>query len=220
LAMLGGSNYFAYGADGRWESIAAKTCTLVSGKDYTLKNLLRGRFGTEWAMGTHQVGDALILLDTTDTQILGSSTSAIGLAYLYRGVTLGRDIGTDVNRSFTYRGVNLKPLSPVLLNGSIDPVSSDWTLTWVRRTRDGGEWRDMVDASLGEGSEAYQVDVYTSGAYTTLKRTIDTTTASCTYTSAQQVSDFGGNQSTLYLKIYQMSSAVGRGTPLTTTITR
>ncbi len=54
LAMLGGTNHFAYGADGRWEIVAAQTCTLVSGTSYTLQNLLRGRFGTEWAIGTRR----------------------------------------------------------------------------------------------------------------------------------------------------------------------
>ncbi|WP_313919878.1 phage tail protein, partial [Tahibacter sp.] len=56
LAMLGGANHFAYGADGRWEIIAAQDCTLVSGTSYVLQNLLRGRFGSEWAMGLHTVG--------------------------------------------------------------------------------------------------------------------------------------------------------------------
>ena len=29
----------------------------------------------------------------------------------------------------------------------------------------GGEWRDSVDASLGEASEAYQIDIYADGSY-------------------------------------------------------
>ena len=108
LAMLGG-NHFAYGADGRWEIIAAQTCTLVSGTSYVLKNLLRGRFGTEWAMGMHATNDALILLDTTDVAAIEMSSGTIGLSYLYRGITVDQDLSTDSNRSFTYSGVNLKP---------------------------------------------------------------------------------------------------------------
>lgn len=219
-AMLNGANYFAYGADGRWEIIAAQTCTLVSGTTYTLTNLLRGRYGTEWAMGLHIGGDTLVLLDTVDTSVIASNSSAIGLSYLYRGITLDRDISTDSNKSFTYRGVNLKPLSPVYLNGSIDPSTSDWSLSWVRRTRDGGEWRDYVDTALGESSESYQVDIYSSGSFTTLIRTLSCSTSSVIYSSADQVLDFGSNQTTLYLKVYQLSSVVGRGYPLTSTITR
>jgi hypothetical protein len=52
LAMLGGANHFAYGVDGRWEIIAAQTCTLVSGTTYTVDQLparsIRQRSG-RWA---------------------------------------------------------------------------------------------------------------------------------------------------------------------------
>ena len=219
LAMLGGENHFAYGADGRWEIIAAQTCTLVTGKSYTLQNLLRGRFGTEWAMGLHASGDALVLLDPADVLAISVSSGAIGLSSLYRGITVERDLSTDSNRSFTYQAVNLKPLSPVSLSGNRD-ASNDWALTWVRRTRTGGEWRDYVDAELGEASEQYQIDIFADGTYTTVKRTLSTTSQSATYSSANQVADFGSNQPTLYLKIYQVSATVGRGYPLTSSITR
>jgi len=220
LALLAGGNHFAYGADGRWEIIAAQTCTLVSGTTYTLTNLLRGRFGTEWAMSLHAAGDSLILLDTTDVAAIAMSTGSIGLGYLYRGITVDRDISTDSNRTFAYQGVNLKPLSPIALTGAIDPATADWSLSWIRRTRSGGEWRDYVDADLGESSEAYQIDVFADGTYAVVKRTLTTSSPAAAYTSADQVADFGSNQTTLYLKVYQMSSVIGRGYPLTQSITR
>jgi hypothetical protein len=211
LAMLNGANYFAYGADGRWEIIAAKTCTLVSGKSYTLKDMLRGRFGTEWAMSTHSAGDVVVLLDTNDVETILSESSQIGLPYLYRGITLNRDIDSDTNRTFTYRGINLKPLSPVYVTGVGSLVTNDWTLSWIRRTRIGGEWRDGVDANLGESLEKYEVDIFSNSSYTTVKRTLTVYSQTATYTSAQQVTDFGANQTTLYFKVYQISSIVGRG---------
>jgi hypothetical protein len=219
LALFGGANHFAYGADGRWEIIAAQTCTLISGKSYVLRDLLRGRFGTEWAMGLHAVGDSLVLLDTTDVALIAADSSAIGLTYQYRGITVDRDISTDTDRNFTYRGVNLKPLSPVYLNGNRDGAN-DWSLSWVRRTRESGEWKDSVDVPLGEATEAYEIDVFADGTYAVVKRTIAASTPACAYSSANQVTDFGSNQSTLYLKIYQLSAVVGRGYPLTTSITR
>jgi hypothetical protein len=219
LAMLAGGNHFAYGADGRWEIIAAQTCTLITGSTYELTNLLRGRFGSEWAMSLHAAGDSLILLDTADVAAITTGSGTIGLSYLYRGITYDRDISTDSDRSFAYHGVNLKPLSPIALAGSRNPSSNDWLLSWIRRTRDGGEWRDNVDASLGEASEAYQIDVFADGTYATVKRTISASSSSASYASADQVIDFGSNQATLYLKIYQISAAVGRGYPLTQSLT-
>lgn len=220
IQVFSGANLFAYGADGRWEVISAKNCTLQGDGSWVLTDFLRGRFGTEWAMTTHAVGDTVVELIPSELNFVPVESSAIGLAMLYRGITDGRDIDSDVNTAFTYRGVNLECLSPVYLNGDRHPTTRDWTLTWVRRTRTGGEWRDFVDAMLSETAEAYEIDIFSDGTYTTLKRTLTSTTPTVAYTSAQQVTDFGSNQSTLFVKIYQMSNVVGRGYPLTTSITR
>lgn len=217
-AMLSGGNHFAYGLDGRWEIIAAQNCVLQADGTYILSDFLRGRFGTEWATGQHVVGDHLVLLDSGALKFIGMDINTIGLSRAYRGITLGKDITTDMDRNFAYNGVNLECLSPVYLNGN-RTSANDWNLSWLRRTRVGGEWRDYVDASLGETTEAYDVEIYDS-AYTTVKRTISVTTPAAIYTSAQQVTDFGANQATLYLRIYQLSTTVGRGYYLQTSITR
>ena len=220
LAIFSGANYFAYGAAGRWEIIAAQTCTLQGDGSYVLQDFLRGQKGTEWASGLHAAGDKLIELDSS-LAFVTASIDTIGLAKIYRGVTDGRSLDTVSDQSFTYTGVNLKPLSPVYLNGNRHPTTNDWTLTWIRRTRVGDAWRDYVDATLSEATESYEVEIYSSGAYTTIKRTLTgLSSATATYTSAQQVTDFGSNQATLYVKIYQISAVVGRGYPLTTSITR
>ncbi len=220
LSMLAGANHFAYGAAGRWEIIAARTCTLQSGSTYIISNMLRGRFGSEWAMGLHATGDTVVLLDSSDLQMLSQSNADIGASRLYRAITAGRDFSTDADRAMTYGGVNLKPLSPVYLNGARDPGTADWSIEWIRRTRVGGEWRDGVDAELGEASEAYDIEIYADGSYTSVKRTITAAAPSCAYSSADQVTDFGSNQGTLYIRVYQRSATVGRGYPLTTSITR
>lgn len=159
LALLGGANWFAYGAPGRWEIIGAKNCVLNGAESYALSDFLRGRQGTEWATGLHVVGDAIVALDSSSVAFVGVTLDSVGMPRTYRGVTLGRTIESASDRLFTYSGVNLKPLSPVYLNGSRHPVTRDWTLTWIRRTRVGGAWRDYVDAALGEASEAYEIEI-------------------------------------------------------------
>ena len=214
LSMLNGANHFAYGAHGRWEIIAAQNCMLESDGSYTLYDLLRGRQGTEWASGLHAVGDKIVLLDSA-LAFISTSSSSIGLSRNYRGVTLGKVISSASDYPFTYSGVNLECLSPVYLGGSRHPTTNDWTLTWIRRTRIGGEWRDYVDATLGEAALLYDVEVYSSNTYTTLKRTFfSLTSEAATYSSAQQGADFTSIQPTLYVKVYQISATVGRGYPL------
>lgn len=219
LAMLNGANHFAYGADGRWEIIAARTRTLQADGSVLLQDMLRGRFGTEHNTGNHAVGDAVVLLNDPDNALIGMDSAAIGLSRLYRGITAGRSIDSDTERAFTYRAVNLEPLSPVHLRGSRHPSTNDWTLAWVRRTRVGGEWRDYVDASVSEAAEAYEVDVYADDSYSTVVRTLSSASPTVEYSSAEQVTDFGSVQIRLYVSVYQISATVGRGYPLTGRVT-
>lgn len=218
LSMLNGANYFAYGVAGRWEIIAARTCTLQSGTTYTLSNMLRGQFGTEWAMDLHATGDTIVLLDSSEPQVLVQSSGDIGAPRTYRAITSGRDISTGSDRAMTYDAVNLKPLAPVYLNGSRHPATGDWSLEWVRRTRVGGEWRDGVDAELGESSEVYHVDIFADGTYSALKRTLVVAGAGASYTSTDQLADFGSIQTSVYVKVYQLSSTTGRGAALTSSV--
>jgi hypothetical protein len=148
-----------------------------------------------------------------------ANTSMIGSLRYYKAVTSGETLDTVDPLPFTYKGVNLECLSPIYLNGNRN-AANDWTLTWTRRGRINSEWKDAIDVPVGETSESYDIEIYSDGAFTTLKRTLTTTTPTAIYTSANQVTDFGSNQATLNLKIYQNSSSVGRGYPLATTITQ
>ena len=220
VAQFAGGNALAYGAPGRWEICSPRTVTLNADGSLRMTDWLRGRFGTEWAASLHQSGDALVLLTDPDLAWISMESGAIGLPRDYRGITSDRAIDTDTSRSETYSGVNLKPLSPVYLNGSRHPSTRDWELSWTRRGRVSPDWRNSVDVPIGEASEAYEIDIYDGAVYATVKRTLTSSTPDVTYTSAHQVADFGANQATLYVRVYQISATVGRGYPLTTSITR
>ena len=219
LALFGGANYFAYGAADRWEVIAAQNCVQQVDGSWLLTNLLRGRYGTEWASGLHAVGDRVVALDGAGVDFLAVPSSSIGLSWLYRAITVGRSIDSAASRSFAYRGVNFKPLSPTSLNGSRHPSSADWSLDWLRRTRVDGAWRDGVEVALGETTEAYDVEIWTVNWNPQTNVVGDRRRLNGDLYQRQQVADFGANQPTLTLRIYQLSAAVGRGTALSTTIT-
>jgi hypothetical protein len=87
--------------------------------------------------------------------------------------------------------------------------------TWIRRTRrDGDSW--SVEVPLAEDSESYLLEVLSGGA---VVRSIASATASLLYTNAMELSDFGGTQSALTIRLTQMSSTVGRGHPAIFTLT-
>ncbi len=211
--MLNGANIAAYGASGRWEIIRFQNATLNGDGTYTLDTFWRGDRGTEWATGLHAANDYFVLMTDPDLAFVGMPTDSIGQPRDYRAITIGADIDSATSSAYTYAGVNLETYSGAHAVGS--RASDDLNIKWQRRTRVGGAWRDNVDASLGETSEAYEVDIM-DGA--TVKRTITATTPSVLYTSAMQVTDFGSAQASVSVKIYQLSSVVGRGYPLEATL--
>lgn len=212
-AMYSGANHFAYGVHGRWEIIAARTVADNGDGTFTVSGLLRGRFGTEHNMSLHAIGDTLALLDRSVVRFMGMGVDSINLPRLYRAVTHGQAIDSVGNTEFTYAGENLECLSPVEMKAS-KGTTNDWTISWTRRTRTPVEPFSGINAPLAESSEAYEVEIWSDANYTTLVRTITgLTSASATYTSAQQMSDFGVAQKYLYIKVYQLSATVGRGHP-------
>lgn len=213
--MLTGKHWAAYGVAGRWELIQFANATLNADDTYTLDTFIRGAKGTEQYADDHVNSDIFILLADADAAFIAANISDIGVERIYRGVTTGKDIDTVADTAFTYAGVNLKPLSPVQLAGSIDG-SDNWDLTWVRRSRlTSSEWVTGVAIPVGESSESYEIDIMNGS---TVVRTLTSTTEAVEYTSADQVTDFGGNQTTLTFRVYQMSATVGRGYVAETTL--
>jgi hypothetical protein len=94
------------------------------------------------------------------------------------------------------------------------------SITWQRRSRIGGHlaWRRPdLEPPLGEASEGYVVEVM-DGA--TVKRTIaGLTTPGCTYSTAEQTADFCAPQAAaVFVRVYQVSAAVGWGRPGAATV--
>lgn len=206
LAVLNGGNTAILGN----EVIQFKTATLISPGVYRLSELLRGRFGTEWAMTTHAMSERFVLASLSTWQRIPSTVSEIGLERPYKGVVFGSTLASAPPFNYTNTAVGLKPYAPVHLKGSRDgPLNL--TITWVRRSRIGGGWVNLIDVPLGETTEEYEVEIWDS-TFSTLKRTFTgITSPSQVYTAAQQTTDFGSTQATVYVRVYQISATVDRG---------
>lgn len=204
--VLNGANVAVIGAHGRWEIIQFQTATLEGDGTYTLSGLLRGRKGTDWATGQHQTGDTFVLL-TTNIIRIDLNADDIGLELNYKLVTFDSLISIIAPEIFTNNAVSLEPYSPAHIKGSRDG-SDNLTITWIRRNRLAGEWRDSIDVPLSEDSESYEVDIMDGAA---VKRTLTGSSESVIYTAAQQTTDWGAPQSSVEVNIYQLSADVGRG---------
>lgn len=202
LAVLNGANLALIGE----EIIQFKNATLVSENEYQLSGLLRGKLGTEDKVYSHAAGERFVLLDEA---IVKQEVPAllIGLSRKYKAVTINGKLADFTEQDFAYQANGLKPLSPVHVEGERDG-SGNLTVSWVRRTRIGGELQDGVDVPLSEVGERYEVDIMDGS---NVVRTISSTSPSVSYSSAEQTTDFGSQQPSISVKIYQMSDIVGRG---------
>jgi hypothetical protein len=201
-------NLCAIGAAGRWEILQfIRVASLGAGR-YTLSGLRRGRYGTQDSRANHTAADTFVLLTQAGMLRPLFDVSALSHNYRFRPVGLGLPLDSADSVVAQNTGVGLMPLAPYNLRGS--RAANDLTLTWSRRSRLSNNWL-LGLVPLGETSEAYSIDVYASNAYATVKRTLTAATATVTYTSAQQIADFGSNQAVVYVRIYQLSSVIGRG---------
>lgn len=191
-----------------WELVQVITATLTGAKQYTLSGFLRGVRGTEQFTGTHQIGDAVVLVSSL-VKKHSVSASSIGDTAFIKPITQGRSEGSGVAQELVFSAASLKPLSPV--DVQVTRTGNVWGIDWLRRTRIGGNMIDGRDVPLGETSEAYEVDIY-DGA--TVVRTIAVTSSVASYTEAQQIADFGTVQDYLTVAVYQMSPVLDiRGFP-------
>ena len=207
LLVLSGANAALLGD----EIIQYKNADLTAAHTYRLSGLLRGRRGTEWAMAGHVSGERFVALSSALVRI-SDGTADIGLTRSYKGVTSGTLLADAVAESFADTGRCLKPYAPVHLGGGRD-ASGNLVIQWIRRSRLGGEWRNNVDVPLGEASEAYEVEIWDS-AFTTLKRTITgLSSPAASYSATNQTTDSGSPQSSIGVRVYQLSATIGRGYP-------
>lgn len=212
LAVLNGANAALIGN----EIVQFKNATLIGTKTYRLTGFLRGRRGTESAMGTHAAGERFILISSNAWRRISLPSSDIGIVKMFKAVTFNMTLQQTVPATIIPTGEALDCYSPVL-PGCGRTSTNDLVISWTRRSRVDGAWRDYSDVDLGETTESYEVEIlhFRTGA---ILRTLTSSTPSVTYTSAQQITDLGCNPSSVPVKIYQLSSTTGRGDVLAATV--
>jgi hypothetical protein len=200
------------------EIVQYQTATLSSENTYILTGLLRGRRGTEHTMLDYAEDVQFVKLGMSGMRFLPLENTDLGSTQYYRPVSAGGLVADAATTTIIPMGVSMKPFSGV--DGRANRNTADTVVTWKRRTRLATRLVGALPIScpLGEATEAYEAEVWDSG-FATLKRTFTgLTTSSFTYTLADQTADFGGAQTELNLRIYQMSASVGRGQVFETVI--
>jgi len=207
--LLGGANAAAVQrADGAWEILQFANAELVGENTYELSRLLRGREGSEWAMGDPTpAGSPFVLLDDHVVPI-ARGLNMLGRTVILRVVAASRDHGDPaaVEMTATPQPTALLPLSPGHLRAI--RTADGLLLSWIRRTRLDAHNPQLLELPLGEEREAYAVDVLSG---TDVMRSYETTGPSLLYPAADEIADFGAPQSSLAVRVAQLSATVGRG---------
>ena len=224
LALFGGANAFAVeSAPDVWEVLQAGQAELLAPGRYRLTRLLRGQRGTEWAMGDPTPAGARVVVLDAALAALPIGEAELGLPATWRIGPALRPPSDEsyVATSFTPAGVGLRPFSVVHVEQPWRTAREpgDLVIRWTRRSRAlaADSW-NAPDVPLGEEREANEVEILDGPD---VVRTLESTAPRVTYSAAQQIADFGGllgPGDTLDLRIFQISSLVGRGTPASVTL--
>lgn len=203
--VLAGANAAAIGADGRWEIVQFADAEVVAGTVFRASTLLRGRRGTEHAVGTAIAGDRFVLLSVGSLVRVPLGVADLNGPIKYRVSAIGSSPELVDPFDFTAHGIALKPFSPVHIEASRDG-DGNIAIDWLRRDR---LHITDLDPPMSESVEDYEVDVLDVDG--SVVRTISSSTSSTDYSVDQQVTDFDAVQSSVWVRVYQISVAVGRG---------
>jgi hypothetical protein len=217
VTVLSGANAAAIlSEDGQWEVLQFLNAVLVDSGTYELSELLRGQAGTEGAMRDPLAAGAQFVLLDGAVQAVPVGVDAIRSSLNWRYGPANRGIGdaSYSTRSHAFQGLGLKPLSPVHIAGMRDG-GGDLHLTWIRRTRVGGDNWELTEVPLAEETERYEIDILDG---TVVKRTLTAAQPAVIYGASEQIADFGSLPSAVTLHICQISAVYGRGSTRTTSL--
>ena len=212
-ALLNGANFAAVqNEDGAFELIQFQMAALIEAGVYDLSVLLRGQNGTEGAMRDPVGAGARFVVINSAVTALNLRPDEIGLAlnYRYGPVSESLDDDTYADATHAFQGLGLRPLPAVHIQGKREPVSGDWAVQWVRRTRYGGDSWEGLEVPLGEDAELYRLDILDAldGA---VLRSVETSSPAFAYTAAMQTDDFGAPQWNVHVRVAQVSPVYGPG---------
>lgn len=165
------------------EVVFYRVATATGAGAYTVRGLLRGQRGTEWAMGTHAAAERAVLLQPAGLRRVQTPTSKIGVSLDFKAVTTNSDASGVVPIAFANTSIGLRPFAPVDARFAL--VDGTPTVTWRRRTRKESSFTGAAGSSvpLGEATEAYEVDIL-AGSPLAVVATVATTTPQAALSTA------------------------------------
>jgi hypothetical protein len=202
LAVLAGANRLAVETSEGWEVLGFEAAQLEPDGAWTLTGLLRGLGGAPSSGAP--LGASVVILDQA-LGVLPVNEAERGAEISVIAVPDGARRSDTRARRLTaiYEGRDLRPLSPVHVR--LTEAADAITLSWIRRTRMGGDRWQGLDVPLGEALEAYQVELWNAGGDVVGRWTCDAPRLEIA--RAELPSDLGGHG----FRVCQVSERYGPG---------
>ena len=205
---LAGRTAFALRRDNGWEVLSFVFADLVAPRTWRLSKLLRGLGGQD-RLGDEVIpaGAEVVFLDSGVVPLV-TDINLIDAPQTYRiaAASAGHGDPSAIEVTTQARNLALLPYAPVRASArrGIDGVQ----VSFIRRGRIEADGWTSLEAPLGEESESYEIEVLRDGV---ALRVLRSNAQFAFYSSAEELEDFSSHQSHIRVRIFQMSSIVGRG---------
>jgi len=205
---LAGRTAFAVRGENGWEICSFVFADLVAPRTWRLTKLLRGLGGQDrLADEVIPAGAEVVFLDSGVVPLV-TDINLIDAPQTYRIAAASAGHGDPSAIEVTTQATNLAllPFAPVRASARrrLDGIE----VSFIRRGRIEADGWTSLEAPLGEESEFYEVEILRDGV---ALRVLRSNTQFVFYSSADELEDFRSHQSHIRIRIFQMSSIVGRG---------
>jgi hypothetical protein len=211
VEVLAGANSLAIqSATGAWEIIQFLSASVIGENAYRLKGLLRGQGGSDPAMADLTPAGAAVVVLSSDLARVSLSRSERGLPLIWRAAPAGGAAAglAMTELGFAWQALAERPWAPAHLRVSL-LGNGDRKLSWIRRTRLGGDDWGANEVPLSEDQEGWKLEVLLGE---TVVRTVQTSSAQWLYTALDQATDFAPAQiANVSVRIAQASASFGWG---------
>ena len=164
--VLAGGNRLAIETEDGWEIIQFAKAELIAERHYRLTDLLRGQFGSDAAqVALLKKGARCLILGAAQIPVSAALENLPShFSFHFGPPSLPQDSYGWQRGDYHLRRTARRCLSPV--HGKIDwpqGLAGNWHITWVRRSRLGGDNFDAAIIPLGEDAEAYRISLMADG---------------------------------------------------------
>jgi hypothetical protein len=160
----------------------------------------------------HVSGETFMMLIPGDIEKISLTLGERNALRYYKAVGSGQLFENGQLQTLTSAHKALMPYAVAQEKAEVG-ASDSIDLSWVRRTRVGGQLQDgFGSVPLNEDTEEYEIDIFDGPGGTLVRTVTGLSSAAYNYSSADQTTDgFTPPETSITIKVYQISAQVGRG---------